>query len=142
MQIEIDPASEIPLYQQLRDRVVEGIAAGHLRPGDKLAPVRTLAGQFGINVATVVKGYDLLRAEGLARSNRTAGSVIARGPLSDRAAVDSSGESRWDAAAMAGWTARLRTVLAEGVAQGESDDDLENIARDILATFAAERKGS
>ncbi|MHA7986021.1 GntR family transcriptional regulator [Rathayibacter sp. CAU 1779] len=133
MQIEIDPISEVPLYQQLRDRVVEGIAAGRLRPGDKLAPVRQLAGQFGINIATVGKGYDLLRAEGLVRTNRTVGSVVARGPHT----ADSAAE--WDAAARAGWEARLTTVLAEAVAQGETDGTVLKAARSILADFAQQR---
>ncbi|NNC11310.1 GntR family transcriptional regulator [Planctomonas sp. JC2975] len=134
MQIEIDPISEVPLYQQLRDRVVEGIAAGRLRPGDKLTPVRQLAGQFGINIATVGKGYDLLRAEGLVRTNRTAGSVIARGPHTNDGSAP-----EWDAAARAGWEARLTTVLAEAVAQGETDGTVLTAAGSILADFADRR---
>lgn len=137
MQIEIDPVSEVPLYQQLRDRVVEGIAAGRLRPGDRLAPVRQLAGQFGINIATVGKGYDLLRGEGLVRTNRTAGSVIARGPRAD----DRRG-AQWDDASRTSWKARLTTVLAEAVAQGEADDVVLETAGGILAGFAAERDGA
>jgi DNA-binding transcriptional regulator YhcF (GntR family) len=133
MQIEIDPVSDVPLYQQLRDRVVEGIAAGRLRPGDKLAPVRRLAGQFGINIATVGKGYDLLRAEGLVRTNRTAGSVIARGPCTGDASPE------WGQVSRKGWEARLRTVLAEAVAQGEADGAVLDAARDILSDFAAQR---
>ena len=138
MQIEIDPLSEIPLYQQLRDRVVEGIAAGRLRPGEKLAPVRTLAGRFGINIATVAKGYDLLRAEGLVRTNRAAGSVIARGPI---AAGERAGGAapEWGTVARSAWAARLTTVLAEGVAQGESDTALQDAAHGILQRFAADR---
>lgn len=135
MQIEIDPLSEIPLYQQLRDRVVEGIAAGRLRPGDKLTPVRQLAGQFGINIATVAKGYDLLRAEGLVRTNRAAGSVIARGP--GTRVVDAGS---WDARARHSWHARLTTVLAEAVAQGEPDAAALDSARSILAGLAAQRE--
>lgn len=138
MQIEIDPLSEIPLYQQLRDRVVEGIAAGRLRPGDKLTPVRQLAGQFGINIATVAKGYDLLRAEGLVRTNRAAGSVIARGPSGTRAVRDAA--ESWDARTRNGWHARLTTVLAEAVAQGEPDAAALDSARSILADLAAQRQ--
>jgi GntR family transcriptional regulator len=145
MQIEIDPLSEVPLYQQLRDRVVEGIAAGMLRPGDQLASVRQLAAQFGINVATVGKGYDLLRSEGLVRTSRTAGSVVARGPraASDRQGgpVALDGVGVWDAAARGAWTDRLATVLAEGVAQGESDQSIVAATRTVLAGFATQREG-
>ncbi|MGO4535636.1 GntR family transcriptional regulator [Leifsonia sp. 2MCAF36] len=135
MQIEIDPLSPVPLYQQLRDRVVEGIAGGTLRPGDQLAPVRQLAARFGINVATVSKGYDLLRAEGLVRSNRSAGSVVARGPRSATAE-----EAAWSSADRDAWAGRLATVLAEGVAQGEQDETIVAAAKEILSGFAAQRR--
>ncbi|WP_022900527.1 GntR family transcriptional regulator [Humibacter albus] len=135
MQIEIDPLSDVPLYQQLRDRVVEGIAAGELVPGDPLSSVRQLAMEFGINIATVSKGYDLLRAEGLVRTHRASGSVVARGPLSGRHDVQP-----WTPSARAGWIARLHTMLAEAVAQGETDDDVLEAARGILTDLAAQRR--
>lgn len=143
MQIEIDPLSEVALYQQLRDRVVEGIASGELHIGDQLAPVRGLAAQFGINVATVGKAYDLLRSEGLVRTNRTAGSVVARSPRDDGtegsgpAALE--GVGAWDGAARDAWARRLATVLAEGVAQGEQDAAIAATVHDTLQSFAASR---
>ena len=143
MQLEIDPLSEVALYQQLRDRVVEGIASGQLRVGDQLAPVRTLAAQFGINVATVGKAYDLLRSEGLVRTNRTSGSVVARAPHDDGtegtgpAALE--GVGAWDGAARDAWARRLATVLAEGVAQGEQDAAIDATVHAIVKSFAASR---
>lgn len=111
MQIDIDPHSEVPLYQQLRDRVVEAIADGSLPQGTALASVRQLAGAFGINLATVAKGYDLLRQEGLVRTNRRSGSIVARDPGSGPAAEGFA----------APWRGRLRTLVAEAVAQGMTD---------------------
>lgn len=125
MQIEIDPLSDVPLYQQLRDRIVEGIASGTLVEGDVLASVRQLASQFGINPATVAKGYDLLRGEGFVRTHRKAGSVVARGPHS----------APWSEAAEAGWTARLNTLLAEAVAQGMPDDLVLTLTATALTRF-------
>jgi GntR family transcriptional regulator len=136
MQIEIDPLSEIPLYQQLRDRIVEGIASGELAPGDSLAPVRQLAVEFGINVATVAKGYDLLRAEGLIRTNRTSGSVVARGP------GEGADTSEWNGTASDGWSARLRTLLAEAVAQGVPDADIVAAVSAALDGFRVARSAS
>jgi GntR family transcriptional regulator len=140
MQIEIDPLSEVPLYQQLRDRVVEGIAAGRLRPGDRLMPVRQLAAQFGINVATVGKGYDLLRAEGLIRTNRTAGSLVGRGPRPDGAGTETVDVGTWSEHDRGLWTQRLTTVIAEAIAQGEPEDAVLAAAGDILRSFADERR--
>lgn len=114
MQIDIDPRSEVPLYQQLRDRVVEAIADGSLPAGSALASVRQLAAAFGINIATVGKGYDLLRQEGLVRTTRRSGSVVARDASSGPPAAGFA-ES---------WSTRLRTLVAEAVAQGMPDDEV------------------
>ena len=128
MLIDIDPDSESPLYQQLRDQVVQAIADGTLKPGDALASVRQLAGQFGINSATVGKGYELLRQEGLVRTSRRSGSVVARGPADQPAPGFTEG-----------WTARLRTLLAEAVAQGMSESGIRDTADSLLTDFAARR---
>jgi DNA-binding transcriptional regulator YhcF (GntR family) len=141
VQIELDPLSDVALYQQLRDQVVEGIARGRLRVGDALVPVRTLAAQFGINVATVAKGYELLRNEGLVRTNRTAGSIVARGARAfpSEPAPSLPGSGSWDPLAQKGWQRRLATVLAEAVAQGEPDTAIVAAVSDILQSFADSR---
>ena len=64
MDIALDPNSPVPLFRQIRDQVVEGIATGELAPGDPLVSVRALAGAFAINPATVAKAYSLLRQDG------------------------------------------------------------------------------
>lgn len=128
MLIDIDPDSESPLYQQLRDQVVQGIADGSLKPGEPLASVRQLANQFGINSATVGKGYELLRQEGLVRTNRRSGTVVARGP----AEPQTPGFT-------AGWTDRLRTLLAEAVAHGMADPSIRTTTDSLLADFASRR---
>ena len=125
MQIDIDPLSEVPLYQQLRDRIVEAIAEGSIAPGDALASVRQVAVSFGINLATVAKGYELLRREGLIRTNRRSGSVIARGPGTGEPAPEFVSE----------WQSRARTLLAEAVAQGIPDAEIVSRVRAILTDF-------
>lgn len=131
MLIDIDPDSESPLYQQLRDQVVQAIAEGALQPGEALASVRQLAGQFGINSATVGKGYDLLRQEGLVRTSRRSGSVVARGTV----------EPMTPGFAEA-WTARLRTLLAEAVARGMPEQRIRNATDSLLNDFADRRAHS
>lgn len=64
MVITVDKLSETPLYLQLRDSVIAGIAASELRPGDALPSVRSLAEDLGINLHTVNKAYATLRDEG------------------------------------------------------------------------------
>ena len=64
MVITVDKLSDAPLYLQLRDSIIAGIAAGELRPGDALPSVRSLAEDLGINLHTVNKAYATLRDEG------------------------------------------------------------------------------
>lgn len=75
--IQIDPASDVPVYQQIADQVRLAVAAGRLAPGDRLEPVRDLAAQLGVNASTVARAYLLLEHEGVIRTNRRRGSVIA-----------------------------------------------------------------
>lgn len=114
MDIELDPLSPTPIYQQIRDRIIEGIGCGELRQGDALASVRQLALSFGVNPATVSKAYDRLRADGLVVTNAKSGTFIAAdrdsSPTSETFATD--------------FCARLFTLLAEGRACGLSDAKL------------------
>lgn len=126
MEIEIDPRSDVPIYQQIRDRTVEAIASRALAAGDQLASVRQLALSFGINVQTVSKAYEALRAEGLIRTNRKSGSVVARGPADGPPAPGFEED----------WAFRLTTLLAEAVAQGVPDDGILSRARGVLEHFA------
>jgi molybdate-binding protein/DNA-binding transcriptional regulator YhcF (GntR family) len=78
--IAIDTSSPVPVYQQIADQVRLAVAAGRLQPGDRLEPVRDLAGHLGVNASTVARAYLLLEHEGVIRTNRRAGSVIAASP--------------------------------------------------------------
>jgi DNA-binding transcriptional regulator YhcF (GntR family) len=129
VRIELDPTAETPLYQQLHDRVIDAVARGELRAGDALVSVRQLAVRFGINTATVVKAYDALRQEGIVRTSRRSGSVIARDPDSGPA----------DERFVAGWSARLSALIAEGIAHGVPQTELEARTAAIATSFAQAR---
>ena len=122
MILTIEPDSDIPIYQQLRDRVVEAIAAGELHAGDPLPSTRGLAADLAINFHTVNKAYDLLRQEGLVRLTRKSGAVVARDP----------GSGPPPPAFLAGWQARAQTLLAEAIAQGVAPDDLLAHCRTLI----------
>jgi DNA-binding transcriptional regulator YhcF (GntR family) len=106
--LNLDLGSEVPIYQQIRDQVVLAVADGTLGEGAVLPSTRQLAGDLGINFHTVNKAYDLLRREGLLLLTRKSGAVVRRDPCSGPAAAGFADE----------WAGRLRTLLAEAVAQG------------------------
>ena len=64
MLLRLDFANDMPIYMQIRNQIVLGIANGELKPGEKLPPIRTLAAETGVNTMTVNKAYQLLKQEG------------------------------------------------------------------------------
>lgn len=76
MILKIDFSDDIPIYQQIRNQIVLGIADGQLQAGEKLPTIRALADEAGINMMTVNKAYQLLKAEGYIRADRRSGAVV------------------------------------------------------------------
>ena len=76
MVISINDASEIPIYQQIRNQIVLGISDGRLAPGEQLPTVRALAEEIGINSMTVSTAYTLLKQEGYIYTDRRSGARV------------------------------------------------------------------
>lgn len=69
----------LPIYRQLRDRVVAMILEGVLKEGDALPSVRSVAAEFRLNPLTVLKGYQQLVDESLVEKRRGRGMFVAIG---------------------------------------------------------------
>jgi GntR family transcriptional regulator len=85
--LTLDPDNPTPPYEQLRRQLAELIAAGQLGPGDRLPPLRQLAGDLGVAVGTVARTYRELEQDGLLISRRGGGTRVneaRRGPATDR----------------------------------------------------------
>ena len=76
MIMELDFASSVPIYQQIRNEIVQAVANGSLTDGDKLPTVRALAQEVGINTMTVNKAYQLLKQEGYLITDRRNGATV------------------------------------------------------------------
>ena len=74
----MDPkwSEDLPIYRQLRDRVVEMILEGVLGDGDALPSVRNVAAEYRLNPLTVLKGYQELVDEGLVEKKRGRGMFV------------------------------------------------------------------
>ncbi len=77
MIIRIDQTSSTPIYLQIRNQIVEGIAREELVSGDGLPSIRQLASDLGINLHTVNKAYAVLRDEGYIVMRGRKGAFIA-----------------------------------------------------------------
>jgi len=70
---------DLPIYRQLRDRVVDMILEEVLRDGDALPSVRNVAAEYRLNPLTVLKGYQELVDEGLVEKKRGRGMFVTDG---------------------------------------------------------------
>ncbi|MBT8099870.1 MAG: GntR family transcriptional regulator [Gammaproteobacteria bacterium] len=70
---------DLPIYRQLRDRVVAMILEGVLRDGDALPSVRNVAAEYRLNPLTVLKGYQELVDEALVEKKRGRGMFVTEG---------------------------------------------------------------
>ena len=69
----------VPIYRQLRDRVVAMILDGVLKQGDALPSVRQVAADFQLNPITVSKAYQELVDEQLVEKRRGLGMYVTDG---------------------------------------------------------------
>jgi DNA-binding transcriptional MocR family regulator len=66
-----------PYYQQIADQIAQAVAAGALRPGDRLPPQRQLAQDLGVDLTTITRGYAEARHRGLLHARGAQGSFVA-----------------------------------------------------------------
>jgi DNA-binding transcriptional regulator YhcF (GntR family) len=74
--IKIDVYADKPIYEQLRDSIILGIASGQLAEGEPLPSARRLAGDLGVNFHTINKAYDILRNDGYIVMDRRTTAIV------------------------------------------------------------------
>ncbi|MDT0322535.1 GntR family transcriptional regulator [Streptomyces millisiae] len=80
MLFRVVPGSPVPLGEQIAACVRGAIAEGAAGPGERLPPAREVAASLGVNVHTVLRGYQRLRDEGLIELRRGRGAVVTAAP--------------------------------------------------------------
>jgi DNA-binding transcriptional regulator YhcF (GntR family) len=118
MLLKLNPGSEVPIYLQLRNQIVVGIASGELRPGENLPPVRQLAADIGINLHTTNKAYSILKSEGFITLKPQKGAVIRDRIIQTEKYLGDLKE-------------QLLPIIAEASCRGLSDGDFQSLCSDI-----------
>jgi GntR family transcriptional regulator len=74
----LDLASGVPVYRQIIDQVLGGVASGNLAPGAQIPTVRQVAVDLAINPNTVVRAYRELEIRGVLETQQGTGTFISR----------------------------------------------------------------
>jgi DNA-binding transcriptional regulator YhcF (GntR family) len=118
MLFRVLPGSPVPLGEQIAACVRGAIANGTAAPGERLPPAREVAESLGVNVHTVLRGYQRLRDEGLIELRRGRGAAVAA----------TSGVP-----ARAGLTESVHRVIAQARELGLDDQEFLDLVQHGLA---------
>lgn len=125
MIIELEMQSDTPIYTQLVNQIIEGIASGRLKLGEPLPSVRSLASDIGVNLHTVNKAYTLLKQEGYIQVHRQRGVV-----------VDPDGMPPVTEEFMAKQHSQLKPIVAEAICRGMHKQQLLDLVEQIHKEIA------
>ncbi len=115
--------SETPIYLQIRNKIIEGIAKGQIKEGDKLPSVRELASGVEVNLHTVNKAYNLLKDEGFVSVDRRKGVIVHIKKAKD------------DIEFKEKYNLKLNEITQEGIAKGLSKEEILNLLDGILKEY-------
>ena len=76
MEIRISLSDGVPIYQQIVTQIRYLVAAGRLKPGVEMPPIRALAEKLQINPNTVARAYRELEQEGTVEKRSTKGTFV------------------------------------------------------------------
>ena len=77
-EFRLDLESGVPVYRQIIDQVMGGMAAGRLAGGHQLPTVRQVAVDLEINPNTVVRAYRELEIRGVLETQQGTGTFISQ----------------------------------------------------------------
>jgi len=126
MLIKIETLHASPIYEQLRNQIVMGIASKELAHGEVLPSVRRLGADLGINFHTVNKAYAMLCDEGYIVMDRRKGAVVAQPKANDEAFVHTL-------------NGKLELAVAEAVCHGITEAEFIAICKRYYKTIGGNK---
>jgi molybdate-binding protein/DNA-binding transcriptional regulator YhcF (GntR family) len=123
------------LYERIAAEILRRVAAGELRPGDRLPPIRQAAGEWGVNLNTVARAYAALAERGILETRSGGGTVVTRG----RPGVDLDGLDPVSQARAERLQSRLGSTVLEALAAGYGEAEIEAAVSAQLARWRAAR---
>lgn len=128
MLLKIDFQSDVPIYIQLKQQIIEGIARGEIKEGESLPSVRQLAEDIGINLHTVNKAYTLLKNDSFILMDRRKGAVI--NMKKDMVSPDYDEKLNQE----------ITPIIAETTCRGMTEEEFIKECRKVFKSFNKENK--
>lgn len=76
MEIIISNNRNKPIYEQIKDQIIEMIMTNQLSPGEKIPSIRALAKQLKVSIITVQRAYEDLQREGFIETEIGRGTFV------------------------------------------------------------------
>ena len=77
MKMIISNSSSVPIYEQIKNSIIEQIMNDELKEDDAIPSIRNLAQDIKISIMTIKKAYDELEQEGYIISRQGKGTFVA-----------------------------------------------------------------
>lgn len=123
MWFDIDPKSQVPIFEQIVSQVIFNIAAGGLEVGALIPSVRDLGGQLTVHPNTVAKAYQELERIGVVEARRGRGMEVT--PDAPKIAQ----ARRRDIVSK-----RIRAALREAASSGLSAEEIRHLVEDEIGS--------
>lgn len=130
MFIQIEPQSDVPIYEQVTRQIMEGIARGEMKPGDTLPSVRNLAADLGVNMHTVNKSYHELEEKGIIIIRAKSGAIIR-----------SAEERALTPEQLQQIEKNLKPVVVEGMVLGATAEQIEHMIKKVFSDLQIPAEG-
>ena len=116
--IIIDYRSRTPIFEQIKEQIMNLINTGELKPDDKLPSIRQLASDLNLNVNTVKRAFQELEAEKVTYAVPGKGVFISQSAIANERVLDNA-------------EAELHRVLTSSKSKGMPEDRIIALIKEI-----------
>ncbi len=116
--IIIDQRSRTPIFEQIKEQILNDVNTGELKPHDKLPSIRQLASDLSLNVNTVKRAFNELETEKVTYSVPGKGVFINEGAAQSQIVIENAEE-------------KLLSILSSSKAKGISLERVFELSRKV-----------
>ncbi len=115
----IDLHSRTPVYEQIKEQIINLVNTGELHPNDKLPSLRQLASELKLNVNTIIRAFSDLEAEKIVYSVPGRGVFISETAVANTIVKENA-------------TEELQRVALSAKSKGVSEEEMINLVKRIF----------